>query len=63
MRNQRYYSLPQAKDILGVSYDRVWYACVTGRVTPEVVGRTRLLTEDDIRVLRDLFEGRVQWKK
>ncbi len=63
MKKGRYYSLPEVQEILGVTYDRVWYACVTGKVRPQVVGHTRLLTEKDIEILRELFERRDRCKK
>jgi hypothetical protein len=60
--NKRYYSLAEAKDLLAVSYDRVWYACVTGKINPKIVGRTRLLTDRDIEKLRKFFERRKDGK-
>ena len=57
---KRFFSVVEASSLLRVSYDQVWWACATGRIKPEVVGRSRLLTQKDIEDLRKLFEQRKQ---
>lgn len=54
------YSLPQAAEVLGQTYDRVYYAIATKKIQPKQAGRARLLTEADLDELRKLFDERDQ---
>jgi hypothetical protein len=52
------FSLPQAAERLGQTYDRVYYAVITHKIKPYHAGRSRLLTEQDIETLQRLFAER-----
>jgi len=52
-----FFSLIEVSEMLGIDYDRVWYAAATGKVKPMTVGRARLFTEGDIEQLRRYFDA------
>ena len=59
MKNTQHYSLADAARLAGVSYGKVWYYLVTGRLSqPERVGRTRVLTLEDVEAVRRFFDDR-----
>lgn len=54
------YSLPQAAELLGLTYDRIYYAIATQKVKAMKAGRARLLTDTDLTALRKLFAERAK---
>jgi hypothetical protein len=52
----KFFSMKEVSERLGIVYDRVWYAAITGKVKPLTVGRARLFTESDIEQLRHYFD-------
>lgn len=52
------YSLPEAADSLSVPYHKLYYAMLIGIVTPQKVGRARILTDEEIQILETHFERR-----
>jgi hypothetical protein len=56
------FSLPQAAQRLGQTYDRIYYAVATHKVKPYQAGRSRLLTEQDLETLRRLFAEKDQYE-
>jgi hypothetical protein len=59
MGSVKYYvSLPEVPAYLGVDYDRVYYAVLKGVVKPKQYGKSRLLSHDQIEILRQYFAER-----
>jgi hypothetical protein len=55
-----FYSLTEAVQLLGISYHRVYYATVTGKIAAKKAGHSRLLTKENLEQLRTLFAERGQ---
>jgi hypothetical protein len=52
-------TLRQAAKTIGISYDRLWYACITKRICPEYqAGGTRLFTYQDAERAKEYFASK-----
>jgi DNA-binding transcriptional MerR regulator len=53
------YSMAQVVKELGVGYFRLYHYEYTGQLpTPKRVGRNRIYTQDDLRMLKAFFKGK-----
>jgi len=50
-----YISLPEVPKRIGQTYARVYYAILRGVVKPKVYGKSRLLSHEQIEILRAYF--------
>ena len=53
-----YVSLPDVPQRIGQTYDRVYYAILKGVVKPKQYGKSRLLSQEQIEVLREYFAAK-----
>ena len=57
----RYYTIQDAAELVGVSYNRLWYALITGKLrASRRIGRLRIFDDCDIEGIREYFTGRKQ---
>jgi len=55
MKRRIYYTIGQAAEAIGVHYRKVYHAIETHVIRPLQAGRSRLLTAEEVNVLRDYF--------
>jgi len=55
---RKYYSLPEAVKLLGVSYGKVRYATLCRVVVPIKGGRSSLFSETQINILKEHFASK-----
>ena len=54
-----FYTIQEAAELVGVSYNRLWYALITNRLSESRrVGRLRLFDDFDIITIRQYFAER-----
>lgn len=59
-----YYTIQEAATLVGVTYNQLWYAVITHRITEsQRIGRLRLFDDHDIAVIREYFTGRKRAEK
>jgi len=52
---QKYFTIGQVSERIGICYDRIWYACAMKRVNPLKIDRTYLFTEKNIEQVKHWF--------
>lgn len=54
-----FYTIQEAAELVGISYNRLWYALITNRLTEtRRIGRLRLFDDYDIVTIRQYFAER-----
>lgn len=53
-----YTSMPELVEELGVPYHRLYWAVLTGKVSPQRSGRSRLFSQRDVEILKNHFHAR-----